>query len=191
MHAAISRCTSRGVRRCRRWRGVAPPRQPPEEKNTTIGFYIYIFQTLFFSFPAFFFPERSEDNDAGSRRRARARRDTKGSATCGGFVRACTHHVGKVHAHGHVAVAAVVLETIAAEEERDERDVGGVHRLKGEAVLGAVEVGIGDEVLDGLEHLLQERTLDETRLKHCAGVCWLLVVVRVLAVRLPVREPVF
>lgn len=41
-----------------------------------------------------------------------------------------------------------------------------VHRLESEAVLRAVEVGIGDEVLDGLEHLLQEGTLDETGLKH-------------------------
>ena len=41
----------------------------------------------------------------------------------------CTHHVGEVHAHGHVAVAAVVLEAIVAEEEGDEGDVRGVHRL--------------------------------------------------------------
>jgi hypothetical protein len=83
-----------------------------------------------------------------------------------------TYHVGQVHAHGHVAVAAVVLEPVVAQQQRDERDVRAVHRLQGEPVAGAVEVSVGDEVLDGLEHLLQEASLDETGLKHdsCVGV---------------------
>ena len=59
-----------------------------------------------------------------------------------------------------------MLEAIGAEEERHEGDVRAVHRLQGEAVAGAVEVGVGDEILDGLEHLLEEGTLDETSLKH-------------------------
>lgn len=82
-----------------------------------------------------------------------------------------TYHVGQVHAHGHVAVAAVVLEPVVAQQQRDERDVRAVHRLQREPVAGAVEVGVGDEVLDGLEHLLQEASLDETGLKHvsCVG----------------------
>jgi hypothetical protein len=82
-----------------------------------------------------------------------------------------TYHVGQVHAHGHVAVAAVVLEPVVAQQQRDERDVRAVHRLQGEPVAGAVEVSVGDEVLDGLEHLLQEASLDETGLKHvsCVG----------------------
>ena len=86
-----------------------------------------------------------------------------------------TYHVGEVHAHGHVAVAAVVLEAVRSEEEGHEGDVGGVHRLEREAVVGAVEVGIGDEILDGLEHLLQEGTLDETGLKH-GDLCLLVYV---------------
>lgn len=86
-----------------------------------------------------------------------------------------TYHVGEVHAHGHVAVAAVVLEAVRSEEEGHEGDVGGVHRLEREAVVGAVEVGIGDEILDGLEHLLQEGTLDKTGLKH-GDLCLLVYV---------------
>ena len=62
--------------------------------------------------------------------------------------------------------AAVVLEAVRSQEEGHQGDVGGVHRLEREAVVGAVEVGIGDEILDGLEHLLQEGTLDKTGLKH-------------------------
>ena len=86
-----------------------------------------------------------------------------------------TYHVGEVHAHGHVAVAAVVLEAVRSEEEGHEGDVGGVHRLEREAVVGAVEVGIGDEILDGLKHLLQEGTLDKTGLKH-GDLCLLVYV---------------
>ena len=68
-----------------------------------------------------------------------------------------------------------MLEAVRSEEEGHEGDVGGVHRLEREAVVGAVEVGIGDEILDGLEHLLQEGTLDKTGLKH-GDLCLLVYV---------------
>ena len=122
--------------------------------------------TLFFSRSLSRAPERTR---AGHPRRiiwARGPRRSRATSV--------THHVGEVHAHGHVAVAAVVLEAVRSEEEGHEGDVGGVHRLEREAVVGAVEVGVGDEILDGLEHLLQEGTLDETGLKHgdlCVLVC--------------------
>lgn len=51
-------------------------------------------------------------------------------------------HVVEVHAHGDVAVAAVVLEALGSEEESDEGDVAGVHGLEGEPGGGAVKVCI-------------------------------------------------
>ena len=64
-------------------------------------------------------------------------------------------HVVEVHAHGYVAVAAIVLEALGSEKKRHEGDVAGVHGLEREAGGGAVEVGIVHEVLDRLHDLLQ------------------------------------
>jgi hypothetical protein len=70
-------------------------------------------------------------------------------------------HVIEVHAHGEVAVAAVVLEPLGAEEQGDERDVAGVHGLQREPGPGAVKVGIGDQLADGLQDLLEEAPLHQ------------------------------
>lgn len=78
----------------------------------------------------------------------------------------CSYHVRKVHAHAQRPVASIVLEAVAAKEEGDEGDVRRVHSLKAEARRGTVEVSISDEVLDGLQHLLQQATLGEASLKH-------------------------
>lgn len=72
----------------------------------------------------------------------------------------------EVHAHGAVAVAAEVVEAVGAEKEGDERDVAGVHGLEGEAGGGAIEVGIGDQLPDCFQHLLQEAALNQPQLQH-------------------------
>ena len=157
----------KGVERVRRGhRGAGSRRRAPSGGDRKVLTF-----AIFSKKTTLFFPEPL----------ARSRKDARGAPEedliwCGDRAGAVsmTHHVGEVHAHGHVAVAAVVLEAVRSEEEGHEGDVGGVHRLEREAVVGAVEVGVGDEILDGLEHLLQEGTLDETGLKHgdlCMLVC--------------------
>ena len=157
----------KGVERVRRGhRGAGSRRRAPSGGDRKVLTF-----AIFSKKTTLFFPEPL----------ARSRKDARGApeedliwrGDRAGAV-SMTHHVGEVHAHGHVAVAAVVLEAVRSEEEGHEGDVGGVHRLEREAVVGAVEVGVGDEILDGLEHLLQEGTLDETGLKHgdlCMLVC--------------------
>ena len=74
--------------------------------------------------------------------------------------------ISSLPAHGDVAVAAVVLEALKSEEERDEGNMVGVHGLEGEPYGGAVEVCIVHELLDGLQNLLQEGALHETEFQH-------------------------
>ena len=58
--------------------------------------------------------------------------------------------------HADVAVAAVMLEAVCAQGQGHQADMARVHGLQAEAAVVAVEVGILDEVLDGLHHLQQE-----------------------------------
>ena len=69
-----------------------------------------------------------------------------------------------VHANAHVAVASVVLEAVGLELHRHQRHVGRVHCLQGDACGRAVEVGLGHEVLDGLDELLEKRSLGNASL---------------------------
>ena len=71
---------------------------------------------------------------------------------------------GHVHADAHIAVAAVVLEAVGLELHSDQGHVGGVHGLQGDASAGAVEVGLGHEVLDGLDELLEKGSLGDASL---------------------------
>jgi len=59
-----------------------------------------------------------------------------------------------------------VLESLRAEEKGDEGHVAGVHGLHREARGGAVEVGVGDEILDGLDDLFEEAPLNKPELQH-------------------------
>jgi len=68
--------------------------------------------------------------------------------------------VGGVEAEGDVAVAPVVVEAVAAESDDAEGDVGGVHRLDGHALGGAVDVGVGDELGGGGRERETERKRD-------------------------------
>jgi len=80
-------------------------------------------------------------------------------------------HVGEVQAHGEVAVAAVVIEGIGAEEERDERDAAGVHGLELQARAREFEVGLTEQVADAerLQDILEEGRLHQPQLQHAGG----------------------
>lgn len=64
-----------------------------------------------------------------------------------------------IHANGHVAVTAKVLKALRAKEEDNKGHMGGVHGLHGNPRVGAVKVGVRDEVLDRVENLFQHNGL--------------------------------
>ena len=65
-------------------------------------------------------------------------------------------HVVEVHAHAEGAVAPEVVEAVRAQHEGHEGDMGRVHGLEAEPGRGAIKVGICHQILDGLQHLLQQ-----------------------------------
>lgn len=77
---------------------------------------------------------------------------------------------GEVHSHGQVAVAAVRVESLGPQGELHQGDVGRVHALQVHAARADVPTGLVDEVLQCLQHLLQDGALDQTRLEHGGGV---------------------
>ena len=77
---------------------------------------------------------------------------------------------GHVHADGHFTVASVMIEAFCLELHGHQRHMRGVHGLQGDARGGAVEVGLRDEVLDGLDELLEQGSLCNACLCR-EGVC--------------------
>lgn len=75
----------------------------------------------------------------------------------------------EIDAHGDVAVAAVRVEALGAHGELHQRDVRGVHALQTDAARAQVPAGLRDEVLERLQHLLQQRALNQPRLEHPDG----------------------
>mmetsp|Transcript_37364 Transcript_37364/g.98845 ORF Transcript_37364/g.98845 Transcript_37364/m.98845 type:complete len:345 (+) Transcript_37364:1-1035(+) len=75
-------------------------------------------------------------------------------------------HGGQVDTERDVAVAAVVVEAIGTQEQRNERHMARVHGLQRDASRRAVEVGLSDEVLHGLGDLLEHTALSHASLKH-------------------------
>lgn len=76
-----------------------------------------------------------------------------------------------VHAHGKVPVASVLVEAVAPEVQRHEGDVGIVHGLNLDARIRAFEGRLGQEVLYGLQDLLQDRALSQSCLEHGLFCC--------------------
>lgn len=72
----------------------------------------------------------------------------------------------EVDSHGEVSVAAVRVEAIVPQGELHQRDVRGVHALEGDAGRADVPAGFCDQILQSLQHLLQDGALDQTSLKH-------------------------
>ena len=78
-------------------------------------------------------------------------------------------HAVEVHAHGQLPVAPELVEAVVPEVDGDERHVGVIHRLQLDAGVGAVPGCLLQQVLDRLQHLLQQTSLDQTCLKHFVG----------------------
>lgn len=77
----------------------------------------------------------------------------------------------KVDSHGKVSVAAVWVETVVPQSELDQGDVRGVHALQGDSGRADIPAGLCDEILQCLQHLLQNGSLYQASLKHsCCGV---------------------
>merc|ERR1719347_858600 len=76
-------------------------------------------------------------------------------------------HAGQVHAHGELTVTAELVEAISAQVHGDEGHVAVVHGLKLNASIAAIPGGLIEQILQGLEDLLQEVSLDKSGLKHC------------------------
>ena len=75
-------------------------------------------------------------------------------------------HVGGVEAEGDGTVAPEMVEAGGAEGDGHEGHVGGVHGLDGQLILGAVDVGVLDEVLDGFNEGLEDAALGESGFEH-------------------------
>lgn len=75
-------------------------------------------------------------------------------------------HRGHVDAELDRAVAAVGLKALGAEEQSNKRNVAAVHGLELNTSARALKVGLGDEILDGLEDLLEKVAVRQTSLKH-------------------------
>ena len=76
-------------------------------------------------------------------------------------------HTVQVHSHGELSVASELVEAVVSERDGDQRHVGVVHGLELDAAVGTVPGGLLQQVLDGLQHLLQQTSLDQAGLKHC------------------------
>ena len=77
----------------------------------------------------------------------------------------------EVDSHGEVSVAAVRVKAVVPQGELHQRDVRGVHALQGDAGRADIPAGLCDQVLQSLQHLLQDGSLHQASLKHgCFGV---------------------
>lgn len=60
-----------------------------------------------------------------------------------------------------------MFESVRVQLERHEGDVARIHGLELEPLLRIrLEVGVGDEILDGVEDFLEHRPLGESRFEH-------------------------
>ena len=65
-----------------------------------------------------------------------------------------------------MAVATEFVKAIGTEEDGDKGDVGVVHGLELNAGVCAVPCGFVEEILEGLQNLFQEVSLDKSGFKH-------------------------
>ena len=80
-------------------------------------------------------------------------------------------HAVQVHSHGELSVTSELVESVVSESDGDQGHVGVVHGLELDPAVGAVPGRLLQQVLDGLQHLLQQTSLDQTGLKHC-DIMW-------------------
>lgn len=85
------------------------------------------------------------------------------------FVLGSAQHLGQrcqVDTQGNVAVASVGGEAFSLEHHGHERNVRVVHGLQSNARVIAVEVTVLDQVLDGIDNLLQDVGLFQSSFQH-------------------------
>merc|ERR1719328_578512 len=75
-------------------------------------------------------------------------------------------HAGEVHAHAEGPVATELVEAVSPQVDRHQRHVGVVHGLQLDAGVATVPGGLVQEILQRLQHLLKEISLDKPGLKH-------------------------
>lgn len=75
----------------------------------------------------------------------------------------------EVDSHGEVSVAAVRVEAVVPEGELHQGDVRRVHALQRDPGRAHVPAGFCDQVLQSLQDLLQDGSLDQASLKHGGG----------------------
>ena len=80
-------------------------------------------------------------------------------------------HAVKVHSHGKLPVASELVKTIMTKVHSNKGNVAVVHGLELDTRVTAVPCGLLEQVLDGLQDLLEQTSLDKTCLKHfvCFG----------------------
>merc|ERR1719186_1541616 len=79
-------------------------------------------------------------------------------------------HAFQPHPHGELPVASELVEPVGPEIDGDQGDVRIVHGLQLDTTVAAIPSGFFQEVLQGLQNLLQQISLDKTSLKHL-GIC--------------------
>jgi len=80
-------------------------------------------------------------------------------------------HVRGIEPQADGSVTPEVVEAAGTQTNGHEGDVGVVHGLDGHLVVGAVDVGLLDEVFQRLNELLEYFSLGETGFKHGCGRC--------------------
>jgi hypothetical protein len=75
-------------------------------------------------------------------------------------------HALETHSHGELTVASEFVEPISTEVDGHQGHVRVVHSLELDTTVAAVPGGFLKEILQGLQDLLEEISLDETGLKH-------------------------
>ena len=75
-------------------------------------------------------------------------------------------HALETHSHGELTVTSELVKPISTEVDGHQGHVRVVHGLELDPTVAAVPGGFLQEILQGLQDLLQEISLDETGLKH-------------------------
>lgn len=73
---------------------------------------------------------------------------------------------GEIDSHSEVSITSIFIESVAPQAKGNKADVRIVHGLELDAGIGAIKRGLGDEVLDGLNHAFQDGTLGELGFEH-------------------------
>jgi hypothetical protein len=63
-------------------------------------------------------------------------------------------------------IASIVVQAIAIEVDGDERDVGGIHGLNGNAIVAAIHVRVLDKIFDRVNDLFEDLAFRNACFEH-------------------------